>query len=147
MAATRDLPLFKIRSVPYHNTSKYSSSSKPSSSSNRLLSSSLPETLGQWDVASPDYPHHWTAATTPADLTIPVHLTIPPHTYVISALVDTGCSVPLLLREGIIPPHLLTPATHPIQLGTASGDPMAGGQQGINGDLVLGSPCGTKKSA
>ena len=66
-----------------------------------------------------------------------MQLQLPHTTFEFTALVDTGCSVPLLLREGIVPTDLLQPAQRPIQLGTATGDPMNGGHHGVYGNLIL----------
>ena len=88
-------------------------------------------------MACSDYPHQWTASTTPNALTIPVHLHLSTQIYEFTALIDTGCSVPLLMRDGILPQNILQPAPSPIQLGTATGDPMSGGNLGFYGDLIL----------
>ena len=62
----------------------------------------------------------------------------------ISVLVDTGCRIPLLFRQKLVPPDLLEKATRSIQIKTADNTPMVGGTHGCK--MILTLPVNTDRA-
>ena len=68
----------------------------------------------------------------PVELSLQAELHIAHYQVTTMVLVDTGCRIPLLIREGLIPSRYLQPAKHPIRILTADNSPMTGGSKGCN---------------
>ena len=91
-----------------------------------------------WNVTCPDFPLHWKAAGVPTEISVVADIRTAVGDYLrLTAVIDTGCSVPMLIRDNINPALPRTKAHYPIKLGMANGAPMAGGDHGVLVDVVL----------
>ena len=71
------------------------------------------------------------------ELTVRVCIAIGHKTLTASALIDTGCRIPLLIRTGLIPKHFMTKASRIIKILTADNSPMNGGHRGCKVQITL----------
>ena len=71
------------------------------------------------------------------ELTIQSKLSVQNFHANVSALIDTGCRIPLLIRTGLIPPRYLVRASRSIKILTADNSPMIGGTHGCKVELIL----------
>ena len=55
----------------------------------------------------------------------------------VSALIDTGCAVPIVFRKGLFADTVLEKASKPIRLLTASGEQLSGGTEGVHLQVTL----------
>ena len=71
------------------------------------------------------------------ELTIQVKLSVQGFHTTVTALIDTGCRVPLLVRTGLVPEKFLVKAFRPIRILAADDNPMIGGTHGCKLELIL----------
>ena len=67
---------------------------------------------------------------------MPVTITVGDWSQSVTAFIDTGSEISLVKR-GLLPDGLLKKAARPMQLLTASGQPMRGGSREVNSHLKL----------
>ena len=71
------------------------------------------------------------------ELTVQARICVGDHHMRVSALIDTGCRIPLLIRTGLVPKSKLCKAKLPIKIVTADNSPMDGGTLGCLLDVFL----------
>ena len=64
------------------------------------------------------------------DLIIPARIAVNDFEQEVRVLIDTGCRIPILFREDLIPPLYLSNAKQVLNLVTADSTPMGGGKRG-----------------
>jgi hypothetical protein len=93
-----------------------------------------------WLVASAAFQEVWAHEGAIHELLVPVTIRHGRTTTVLTALVDTGASVPVLFRKGLFPSKE-NPAVRRVSLSTANGSPLEGGARGAI--LTISLPCMT----
>ena len=71
------------------------------------------------------------------ELTLEAKVSVQNFHATVSALIDTGCRIPILFRTGLVPPNHLVKASRPIKILTADNNPMTGGTHGCKVELTL----------
>ena len=100
-----------------------------------MLSKVEASTWESWeeDISSPDP----VIRLPQVELSIQAKICVQNFSTSASVLIDTGCRIPLLFRQNLIPSKFITQAKQPIQILTADNTPMLGGQFGCTLTIFL----------